>query len=319
MALPRSPELLRARYRLSIFLVYAPCCYFAGGRASLAAAAAGLVLALVSMRVAATQGDSLALTFVTLDWLALGAAVALGGGIHSWLLAAVPPLMVADLAPAQRRQRAFLLTPAAAVLAVLLIADPSLGGTGLQGLLRFTGLVVAGAAPALLLRPPKRRRRPGRTMAPAADAATGFCAVTQVAPLLGAMLHKADAAHEPVGVVCVRLNDFSDTVAFLGQARAEAVLTGAARNLRQRLRPGDLAFRVSADTFLLALYGRTPAQTRAESAGMGAVMAVTERRRQTFSTGVAAYPPAPDLESLLREAQADLQRAGTELRPAAAL
>ena len=59
MVPPPSPELLRARYRASIFLVYAPCCYIAGGRASLAAAAAGLVVALVSLRVAATQGDSL--------------------------------------------------------------------------------------------------------------------------------------------------------------------------------------------------------------------------------------------------------------------
>ena len=133
------------------------------------------------------------------------------------------------------------------------------------------------------------------------------------------MLREAGEARYPVGVVCVHLDDFSDTVALLGPARAEAVVAAAARKLQRRLEPGDLAFRVSPDTLLFALRGRTPAQARRESAVMREDMAVTERRRQTFSTGTASYPLAPDLESLLREVQHDLLRSNTDLRPAATL
>ena len=156
---------------------------------------------------------------------------------------------------------------------------------------------------------------------PAVDRTTGFSTLSRVADLLGALLSEAAEEHEPLSVICVRLDAFPQTLAFLGPQRAEAVVGDVSRRLQRRLRSGDLAFRVSPDTFLLALRGRLPGQARSEAAGIrhDVSIAVVEHLRQTVSTGVASYPAARSLEALLREAQRDLLQSDAELRPAASL
>jgi diguanylate cyclase (GGDEF)-like protein len=320
MAPRRSPELLRARYRVLFFLIFTLMCCAAGGRASLAIASAGFVLALVSWRVAQAQGASLSMTFATLDWLIVGLTLALAGGTRSWLLFSLPLLTLAELIPSTRHERPYVVAPALAMLAVLLIADPALGSTRFLGVMKVAGLVVGGALPAGAPGQPHRRREVKRHV-PAVDRTTGFSTLSRVADLLGALLSDAAEEHEPLSVICVRLDGFPQTLTFLGPQRAEAVVADVARRARRRLHSGDLAFRVSQDTFLLALRGRLPGQARTEAAGLrhDVSSTVVERQRQTVSTGVASYPAARTLESLLREAQRDLLQADVELRPAASL
>ena len=320
MASRRSPELLRARYRVLFFLVFTLMCCAADGRASLVIAAAGFLVALVSWRVALAQGASLSMTFATVDWLAVGLALALAGGTRSWLLFSLPLLTLAELAPSARRERPYVLAPVLAMLAVLLIADPALGGTRVVGIMKVAGLVAGGALPAVAAGQPRRRTDTKRRM-PAVDRTTGFSTLSRVSDLLGALLDEAAEEHEPLSVICVRLDAFPQTLAFLGPQRAEAVVAGVSRRLQRRLRSGDLAFRVSQDTLLLALRGRLPGQARTEAAGIrhDVSIAVVEHQRQTVSTGVASYPAARTLESLLREAQRDLLQSDAELRPAVSL
>jgi diguanylate cyclase (GGDEF)-like protein len=321
MAPRRSPELLRARYRVLFFLVFTLMCCVVGGRASLLMAAAGLVLALASWRVAQAQGPSLSMTFATIDWLVVGFTLALGGGTRSWLLLALPLLTLAELVPSTRHERPYVIAPAVALLAVLLIADPALGGTRFIGMMKVAGLVVGGALPAVAAGQPRGRRHEDGHHVLAVDRTTGFSTLSRVADLLGPLLAEATEDHEPLSVICVRLHAFPQTLAFLGPQRAEAVVAGVARRLQRRLRSGDLAFRVSPDTFLLALRGRLPGQARNEAAGMRHDVSITvvEQQRQTVSTGVASYPAARTLESLLREAQCDLLQSDAELHPAASL
>ena len=296
-------------------------CSAAGGLASLVIAAAGLIIALVSWRVALAQGASLSMTFATIDWLVVGLALALAGGTRSWLLFGLPLLTLTELAPSARRERPYLIAPALAMLAVLLIADPALGGARVLGLMKVAGLVVGGTLPAVAVGRPRSRRRDARHRLPAVDQTTGFSTLSRVADLLGALLMEAAEEHEPLSVLCVRLDAFPQTLTFLGPQRAEAVVGGVGRRLQRRLRPGDLAFRVSPDTFLLALRGRMPGQARTEAAGIrhDVSIAVVEQQRQTVSTGVSSYPAARTLEGLLREAQRDLLESDAELRPAASL
>jgi diguanylate cyclase (GGDEF)-like protein len=295
-------------------------CTVAGGRASLMIASAGFVLALVSWRVAMAQGSSLSMTFATLDWLVVGLTLALAGGTRSWLLFALPLLTLAELIPSTRHERPYVVAPALAMLAVLLIADPALGSTRFVGVMKVAGLVVGGALPAVAASQPRRRNDVKRHV-PAVDRTTGFSTLSRVADLLGPLLFEAAEEHEPLSVICVRLDAFPQTLAFLGPQRAEAVVAGVARRAQRRLRSGDLAFRVSQDTFLLALRGRLPGQARSEAAGLrhDVSSTVVEQQRQTVSTGVASYPAARTLESLLREAQRDLLHTDAELRPAASL
>jgi diguanylate cyclase (GGDEF)-like protein len=320
MAPRRSPELLRARYRVIFFLIFTLMCAFAGGRATLMTASAGFVLALVSWRVALAQGPSLSMTFATLDWLAVGLTLALAGGTRSWLLFSLPLLTLVELIPSTRHERPYVVAPALAMLAVLLIADPALGSSRFLGMMKVAGLVVGGALPAVAAGQPRRRQDVKRHV-PAVDRTTGFSTLSRVSGLLGPLLSEAAEEHEPLSVVCVRLDAFPQTLTFLGPQRAEAVVANVARRAQRRLRSGDLAFRVSQDTFLLALRGRLPGQARTEAAGLrhDVSSTVIEQQRQTVSTGVASYPAARTLESLLREAQCDLLQTDADLRPAASL
>ena len=69
----------------------------------MAPAVAGLLVGLASMRVERRRPAELAHTFIVLDWALLGITLALTGGAQSWLLLAVPFLVVGQLAARGRR------------------------------------------------------------------------------------------------------------------------------------------------------------------------------------------------------------------------
>jgi len=318
-----SPELRRARLRVLFFFALSLWSLSAAGRLPFAAAACGLVAALLSWRIAIAQGSALSVSFITVDWLVLGLLLVAGGGAGGGMLAAVPFLVFLELAPAAPRERLLLLTPAAAMVAMLLIGDPLLGGHRSLRLLELAGCLAVGAAPAVLLgrtgwAARRRARRPQRP--PSVDPTTGFSTLPRLAEMLGRALRDAAAEHEALSVVCVRLDHFDDTRAFLGAERSEAIVAGVARRVKRRLQPDDLAFRVSEDTFVLGLLGRLPREARNDAAAMRHDIAIhlVERHRQTVSTGIAAFPPARSVEELLRGAHLDLQPGATQLHAAAA-
>ena len=136
------------------------------------------------------------------------------------------------------------------------------------------------------------RRRPGcgacraasgAAAAPAVDASTGFYSRARLKALLPAELAAAEAAHEPLALVCVRLDHFRDLRDFRGQEGSEAVVRIVARRLKRTLGPDDLAFRLSPDLFAFTLRGR--------DARVGARLDPGGRPR---GHGPADRPPPPD-------------------------
>jgi hypothetical protein len=232
MRLRSSPELLRARCRVLFFVALTVCTLATGGRLPFALAAAGLVMAALSLRIAAIRGAALSVSFIAVDWLVLGLLLAAAGGVSGGLLAAVPLLAFIELAPAPSHERLPLLAPAVAMVLVLLIVDPSLGGQRTLHLAQLAGLVAAGAVPALLLgrlHRAARQRTVHQQRPPSVDDTTGFSTLPRLADLLGRALREAAAGHEALSVVCVRLDHFEDTRTFLGEERAEAIVAGVAR------------------------------------------------------------------------------------------
>lgn len=318
-----SPEVTRARSRIVFFSLLTVCLLATGSRFSAGIAAAGIVAGLLSLRAAIAFGPSLAITFITVDWLALGLTIGIGGGLRSWLAFSVPILAFLNTAPGKRYDRIHRLAPAASLLAVLLIADPQLGGNRGLGVAMSAALVGMGALPLRLLerRPAARRTGRGQKRPLSVDPTTGLPTACRVAELLSASLEEATAAHEALSVACVRLDHFADTRTFLGAERAEALVAQVARRLHRSLRPSDTVFRVHPDTFLLVLPGRLPSQAYQEMNRLRQEIArqLVARQRQTISAGVASFPACRDLESLIREAHRNLVQSDAELRPAASL
>ena len=122
-------------------------------------------------------------------------------------------------------------------------------------------------------------------------------------------LAAAEAAHEPLALVCVRLDHFRDLRDFSGEQGSEAVVQTVARRLKRTLGPDDLAFRLGPDTLAFTL--RANDSRAARKWAQGAVHEVSgqliDRRRQTLSFGVAAYPPLRDARDLLDEALESLK------------
>src|SRR5512140_3458890 len=104
----REPALLRARYRTLFFALLALVAVASGHPVAAAPAAAGALIGVYSVRVARKNPAELAHTFVVLDWALLGIALALSGGAESWLLLAVPFLVLGLLAGAPREEWLFL-------------------------------------------------------------------------------------------------------------------------------------------------------------------------------------------------------------------
>jgi len=131
-----------------------------------------------------------------------------------------------------------------------------------------------------------------------------------------AELAAAEAVHEPLALVCVRLDHYRDLRDFRGREGSEAVVRTVARRLKRTLGPDDLAFRLAPDLLVVTLRGRDARTVRGwtEEAAHEVTGQLIERHRQTLSFGCAAYPPLHDARTLLDEALAALAApAATEL------
>ncbi len=132
---------------------------------------------------------------------------------------------------------------------------PTLGGHRVVALGALAGLVLAGlavaAAAAARAAPQPHRRDAPRSTPPPASTRARACGL-----LLPPELAAAEAAHEPLALVCVRLDHFRDLHDFSGQQGSEAVVQTVARRLKRTLGPDDLAFRLSPDTLAFTLRDR---------------------------------------------------------------
>jgi GGDEF domain-containing protein len=106
-------------------------------------------------------------------------------------------------------------------------------------------------------------------------------------------------------VVVLRLDHFQDTRDFLGPERSEELVRGVARRIQRRLAHDDTAFRVRADSFVLALPGRTSTEARDLAAEIGHDISsgLIGGRRQTLSSGAASFPTIRTLPDLLAAAR----------------
>lgn len=310
---PPTPALLRSRFRVLFFLslVLAAC---ATGR-SLAAAPAllGLAVALVSVGVARLRGHRLAHTFVVLDWLLLGCCLALAGGVHSWLLAAVPLLAAGHLNVSPRHEWPYLLMSASVLLVVLAIADPGLGGNRLAGVAIVVSLIGGGTLAAHRLAVQRRRHvRQARI-----DAVTGFYAADRLPEVARVRLELAAADNTALSLVYLRPQP-CDTGRSGGRT-SEALVKGVARRLQQRLSPGDLAFRLPHDAFVLLLPGRSENEARqlARAAAEDVAANLMAGRRPTVAFGCASFPAVRSPRELLALAREEARSASLPPAPPA--
>jgi GGDEF domain-containing protein len=308
----RDPALLRGRFRTLFFAALALTAFALGARLAVAPALVGLLAGVLSIRVARRRGQDLAHTFVAIDWLLLGCAFALAGGAESWLLPAVPVLTFGELASAPRGDWPYLLAPSLLLLIVLAIADPSLGGNRLAGVLKLTVLVAGGVVAAVQVRRPRTRdvRRPALV-----DATTGLYTGERLPALLDLAMRDALAAHRPLGVAHLRLEHFEDCRNFLGSRGSEEVVKGVARRIQRRLDVDDAAFRVAPDAFVLVLPERTTGQARelSEAIARDVCANLIAGRRQTLASGAASFPTIRDRDALLAAARGEAPPAAAEL------
>ena len=297
----RHPELARARSRTLFFFLLVIASLAAGSKGGGAVAALGLLTGVYSVSVARRQGPVLAHTFVVTDWLLLGLCLAPAGGVDSWLLLAIPLLVLTELLCSERAEWPFLVVPSLLLAIVLAIADPTLGGDRAVGLVKVAALVTLGVFLASAVRR-GGRRRPERVLN--VDPITGFYTRHRLHELLSLRMDEALAAHQPLGVVCLRLDHFGDATDFYGRPGAEAIARAVARRAGRLLGPDDLGFRPAPDAFVLALPGRSASETRELTALVSheVTARLIGQHRQTVSAGCASFPATRSLEALLAEA-----------------
>jgi GGDEF domain-containing protein len=300
----REPALLRARYRTLFFLFLTALALALGHRAAAAPALAGALMGVYSIRVARKHPAELAHTFVVLDWALLGVALALSGGVESWLLVTVPFLAMGQLAGAPRGEWPFIVGPSLLLLVILAIADPSLGGSRIGGVAKVAVLVAGGcvAATRLSRRPAAR----GRQMhAPKVDVSTGLSTAACLPGFLENAAAAALAEHRPLSVVYVRLEHFEDSRNFLGAEGSEGLVRGVARRAERRVGADGRAFRVRPDGMVLVMPGLSLAEARQAAADLTHEVSASliAGRRQTLATGAASFPTVRRIEDLLSAAR----------------
>jgi len=311
----RSPALLRGRFRTLFFSAVLLVALALGHRPAAGVALVGVLLGLYSVRTAVVRGDDLSHTFAVVDWLVLGCTLALSGGADSWLLGAVPILAMGQLAGTPRREWPYLLAPSLLLLLVLAIADPSLGSSRIGGVAKVLVLVAGGwVAATKLKQAPPRVRRPASV-----DDTTGFYTGARLESWLGASTEAALEEHRPLSVVFLRLQHFEDCRNFLGAEGTEQLVKGVARRIERRLASDDRAFRVRADSFVLALPGSTLAEARELADGIAHDVSASliAGRRQTLAAGAASFPTVRRLDDLLEAARAEALPPAAESTPAA--
>jgi diguanylate cyclase (GGDEF)-like protein len=278
-------------------------------RLSVLPALAGVLVGLQSTKTARMHGHSLAHTYVVCDWLLLGVALTISGG--AWLVLTIPVLVTGHLSVSARTDWPFLLAPTLLSLSVLAIADPTLGGDRTAGLVKFVVLVAGGAVAAHELKRPHKRRVKVATV----DLCTGFYTQSRLHAMLAEGMRAASIKHDTLSVVCLRLDHFKDTQAFLGTQGSEALVSAVARRVKRHLQPDDTAFRVCADTFVVTLPGRTLKQARQEAAAIchDVAASLIDRHRQTLTAGSASFPTVRTLQELLQEASEGVRSAQAPL------
>jgi len=297
----RSQALLRSRFRTFLFLLLAVLACAVGHPAAAVPAALGVLVGLLSGAVAHRQGQRLAHSFAVLDWLLLGCVLALAGGIHSWLLAAVPLLTAGQLGVSPHHDWPYLIAPASLLVIVLAIADPSLGGNKVVSVAVLFLLVAGGVATAYRVDPSRARR--ARLVR--VDAVTGFHTARRLGEIVAPRMQVALAEQRPLSLVYLQLEHFEGNRGLLGARGGEALIKEVAQRLRGQLGPDDLAFRLAPDAFALVLPGRSLSEARAlASAAADAISGgLIAGRRQTLATGAAACPAADTVEELLSAAR----------------
>lgn len=290
-------------------MILAGLCMASSQRLSVLPALAGALAGLQSTKTARANGRSLAHTYAVCDWLLLGVALTVAGG--GWLDLMIPVLVAGQLSVSPRADWPFLLAPTLLFLIVVAIADPTLGGDRTAGLVRFFVLVAGGAVAAHELKRPHQRRVKIATV----DPCTGFYTQSRLHAMLAEGMHAASVRHDPLSVVCLRLDHFKDTQAFLGAQGSEALLSAVAHRVKRHLQPDDTAFRVCADTFVVALPGRTLKEARQEAAAIchDVAASLIDRRRQTLTAGTASFPTVRSLQELLQEASDGVRTAQAPL------
>jgi GGDEF domain-containing protein len=280
-----------------------------------------------SVRVARRQPAELAHTFVVLDWALLGLALALSGGAESWLLLAVPFLVLGQLAGAPREEWVFLVGPSLLLIVILAIADPSLAGGRFLSVAKVAVLVAGGcvAATRLRRRPATTRRR--ERHAPMVDVSTGLSTAARLPDFLEDRTAAALAEHRPLSVAYVRLEHFEDSRNFLGAEGSEELVRGVARRAERRVGSDGRAFRVRQDSLVLVLPGLSLAEARQMAADLAHDVSgsLIGGRRQTLATGVSSFPTVRSIDQLLAAARdealpavASTEVAGTVIPLAAA-
>jgi GGDEF domain-containing protein len=301
----RDPALLRARYRTLFFLLLTLTALALGHKAAAAPAAAGALMGLYSVRVARSRPAELAHTFVVLDWALLGIALALSGGAESWLLLAVPFLVLGQLAGAPRGEWVFLAGPSLLLVVILAIADPTLAGSRALAVAKVAVLVAGGcvAATRLRRRPAAARRR--EQHAPMVDVSTGLSTATRLPAFLEERTAAALAEHRPLSVVYVRLEHFEDSRNFLGAEGSEELVRGVARRTERRVGADGRVFRVRPDSFVLVLPGLSLAEARQCAADLAHDVSgsLIGGRRQTLATGASSFPTVRSIGDLLAAAR----------------
>jgi GGDEF domain-containing protein len=274
-------------------------------------AAVGLLVALASVVVARFQGERLAHTFAVLDWLLLGCTLAVAGGVHSWLLPAVPVLVAGQLIASPRHEWPYLLAPTLVLFAVVAIADPHLGGNRPAAAGMVLLLVAGGAITANRLTLQRTRRaRPARI-----DAGTGFYTADRLLEVVQTRMALAAADGSPLSLVYLRLQHYEQSRSLPGARTSEALVKGVARRLQRRLAGSDLAFRLPPDAFVLVLPGRSISEARmlAEAAAAEIATGLIAGRRQALAFGAAAFPAAQSPRELVGAARAEAEAATAAL------
>jgi len=303
-----SQELSRGRFRTLFFALLFLACLALRDAPAAAVAAAGVALGLWSVSVARARGRSLCHSFVAADWLLTGLVLALTGGMESWLLVAVPFLVVVHLLPSARAEWPYLVGPCLLGAIVLGIVAPSRGGHRAGGVVGVAALVWGGGgAAARRRRVPRGRRAATRSV----DPSTGLYTRSRLGTQLPRALADATERHQPLALVCVRIDHFQDLHDFRGADGSEAVVKVVAHRLKRALGPDDIAYRLAPETLAVALPGRdlraARKWARATVREIGGQL--IEHQRQTVTAGVSSFPPLRDPRELLLEALAALEDA----------
>lgn len=298
------PALLRARYRILFFLVLTLFALASGHRAAAAPALAGVLLGACSIRIARRRPEELALTFVVLDWACLGLALAISGGMESWLLLTIPFLAMGQLASVRRGEALFITGSPLLLLVILAIADPALGGNRAAGVLKVAVLVAGGCIGAgrIRRRPASAHRPPAR--APKVDVGTGLSTGACLPAFLDHTTAAALAGHRPLSVIYVRLEHYEDSRGFLGAKASEELVRGVARRVERRAGADGRAFRVQPDGIVLALPDTSLIEARKTASELAREVSagLIGGRRQTLVTGVSSFPAIRRVEDLLAAA-----------------